>query len=66
MVEETRAPRTHRRAGEQRRPVRSLEMRAFTEIPLEEWNRDGGQRRVDVPHLRAVVPVMREQAAARS
>ena len=30
----------------------SLEMRAFTEIPLDEWKlRDGRQRRVDVPHL---------------
>ena len=29
----------------------SLAMRPFTEIPLDEWRRDGRQRRLDVPHV---------------
>jgi NAD(P)-dependent dehydrogenase (short-subunit alcohol dehydrogenase family) len=44
----------------------SLEMRAFTEIPLEEWNR---VMEVNVASMfltsRAVVPVMREQGGGR-
>ena len=44
----------------------SLEMRAFTEIPLEEWNR---VLEVNVASMfltcRAVVPVMREQGGGR-
>ncbi len=44
----------------------SLEMRAFTEIPLEEWNRVMG---VNVASMfltcRAVVPVMREQGGGK-
>ena len=44
----------------------SLEMRAFTEIPLEEWNR---VMEVNVASMfltcRAVVPVMRGQGGGR-
>jgi NAD(P)-dependent dehydrogenase (short-subunit alcohol dehydrogenase family) len=44
----------------------SLEMRAFTEIPLEEWNR---VMQVNVASMfltsRAVVPVMREQGGGK-
>ena len=44
----------------------SLEMRAFTEIPLEEWNR---VMEVNVASMfltcRAVVPVMREQGGGK-
>jgi len=44
----------------------SLEMRAFTEIPLEEWNR---VMEVNVASMfltcRAVVPVMREQSGGK-
>jgi NAD(P)-dependent dehydrogenase (short-subunit alcohol dehydrogenase family) len=44
----------------------SLEMRAFTEIPLEEWNR---VMEVNVASMfltsRAVVPVMREQGSGK-
>ena len=44
----------------------SLEMRAFTEIPLEEWNR---VMEVNVASMfltcRAVVPVMRDQGGGK-